>query len=267
MPEIGASLREARMRQRIDISEVEVETKIRAKYLRALENEEWDLLPGPTYVKSFLRTYAEALGLDGRLLVEEYKLRHERLSDVELQPISPRSAQTARRRRAGGGVPRWLVVSALLAGLVTALYFLGSDDDEPPSVARPTEPPPQTTGSGAQATGGGSAAGTPDDADHEPRRASRRRAVRLQIVPLGPVFVCLTAAGRGTLIDGVQLQPGDAMRTFRSRRFRLTLGNNRARLRINGRLRAVPPVTNGIGYEITRKGRRTLSASERPTCT
>jgi len=57
------------MRARIDISELEAETKIRAKYLRALENEEWDLLPGPTYVKSFLRSYADALGLDGRLLV------------------------------------------------------------------------------------------------------------------------------------------------------------------------------------------------------
>ena len=62
MPDIGATLREARMRQRIDISEIEAETKIRAKYLRALENEEWDLLPGPTFVKSFLRTYADALG-------------------------------------------------------------------------------------------------------------------------------------------------------------------------------------------------------------
>src|SRR5918994_2167771 len=89
MPDIGASLREARMRARIDVSEIEAQTKIRAKYLRALENEEWDLLPGPTYVKSFLRTYADALGLDGKLLIEEYKLRHERLSDVELQPIAP----------------------------------------------------------------------------------------------------------------------------------------------------------------------------------
>ena len=80
------------MRQRIDISEIESETKIRAKYLRALENEEWDLLPGPTFVKSFLRTYADALGLDGKLLIEEYKLRHERLSDVELQPIAPLGA-------------------------------------------------------------------------------------------------------------------------------------------------------------------------------
>src|SRR5882672_11927993 len=105
MPEIGATLREARMRLRIDISEIEAQTIIRAKYLRALENEEWNLLPGNTYVKSFLRTYAEALGLDAKLLVEEYKLRHERLSDVELQPIAPRSASDRRRPR-GAGVPR-----------------------------------------------------------------------------------------------------------------------------------------------------------------
>ena len=64
MPEIGETLREARMRRRIDMAEVEAATKIRAKYLRALENEEWDLLPGPTFVKTFLRTYAEYLGLD-----------------------------------------------------------------------------------------------------------------------------------------------------------------------------------------------------------
>src|SRR3954468_15912613 len=92
MLDIGAQLRETRMRRRFDISEVEAGTKIRAKYLRALENEEWSLLPGPTFVKSFLRTYAEALGLDGKLLVEEYKLRHERPSDAELQPIAPPGA-------------------------------------------------------------------------------------------------------------------------------------------------------------------------------
>ena len=101
MPEIGATLREARMRARIDISEIEAETKIRAKYLRALENEEWDLLPGTTYVKTFLRTYADALGLDSKLLVEEYRLRHERLSGEELLPISPRTAQRARDKRPG----------------------------------------------------------------------------------------------------------------------------------------------------------------------
>ena len=61
------------MRQRLDIADVEQRTKIRAKYLRALENEEFGMLPGPTFVKTFLRTYAEMLGLDPHVLVEEYR--------------------------------------------------------------------------------------------------------------------------------------------------------------------------------------------------
>src|SRR3954447_10868765 len=77
MPDIGETLREARMRRRIDMAEGEAATKIRAKYLRALENEEWNLLPGPTFVKSFLRTYAEYLELDARSLVDDYKQRYE----------------------------------------------------------------------------------------------------------------------------------------------------------------------------------------------
>src|SRR5947209_19805371 len=87
MADIGSTLREARMRARIDITEVEARTKIRAKYLRAIENEEWDLLPGPIYVKSFLRTYGDYLGLDSRLLIDDYKHRYERPSDNELRPI------------------------------------------------------------------------------------------------------------------------------------------------------------------------------------
>src|SRR5207248_1502169 len=97
MTDIGSTLQEARMRARIDISEVEATTKIRAKYLRAIENEEWDMLPGPTFVKSFLRTYADYLGIDGRLLVEEYKQRHEPLPDqAELQAIGPPREQRLR---------------------------------------------------------------------------------------------------------------------------------------------------------------------------
>src|SRR5436189_6473999 len=97
MPEIGASLREARLRAKVDITDVEAATKIRAKYLRALENEEWGLLPGPTFVKSFLRTYAQALGLDGKALVEEYRLHHETPSETALEPI----VATPRRQRGG----------------------------------------------------------------------------------------------------------------------------------------------------------------------
>src|SRR5438093_2697850 len=97
MPEIGETLRETRMRRRIDITQVESATKIRAKYLRALENEEWDLLPGPTFVKTFLRTYADYLELDSKLLVEEYKQRFERPGPQDLLPFAARPGRRQRR--------------------------------------------------------------------------------------------------------------------------------------------------------------------------
>src|ERR1700744_1544076 len=100
MTDIGSTLREARMHARIDISEVELHTKIRAKYLRAIENEEWDLLPGPVYVRSFLKTYGDYLGLDSRLLVDEFKRRYER-PDQEARAMSSLSARDRERGRDG----------------------------------------------------------------------------------------------------------------------------------------------------------------------
>ena len=115
------------MRARIDITEVESATKIRAKYLRALENEEWDLLPGPTFVSAFLRTYAEYLGLDARLLVEEYKGRQDRPDELDLPPIGAPAGRRQPRERSLGQVvsPRVVLVVVILA-LIAALYLLGS---------------------------------------------------------------------------------------------------------------------------------------------
>jgi cytoskeleton protein RodZ len=253
MPDIGESLREARMRARIDISEIETRTKIRAKYLRALENEEWDLLPGPTYVKSFLRTYAEALDLDAKLLVDEYKLRHERLSEVELQPINA-AAPGRERRRQTPVLPPWVFLVVIILGLFVALWALGnSGDDEPGSAA---SPPPSTTTTTTQRP-----AATPPPA--APRRASR---VRLRIDAIGPVNVCLKAGDR-TLVNGQTYEAGQRTPTFASKRFRLTLGNNSARLRINGKTRRVKASSQPIGLEITPgRGRQPLSAKERPVC-
>jgi transcriptional regulator with XRE-family HTH domain len=256
MPAIGATLREARMRARIDISEIESATKIRAKYLRALENEEWDLLPGPTYVKSFLRTYAEALGLDARLLLEEYKLRHERLSDIELQPIMPPGRDMGRGRRrgggGGGGIPRayiiWFVVLAILAGI----YLLGRN-------------PGGNGTSKPKATPGKSKTTAPAATTKSKKKAAPRIA-RLQVVATAPVYVCLKAAGGRTLVNGATLMPGASTRTYRSSRFDLTLGNGFAKLRVNGRTLSVPDVSSGIGYRITPKGRQPLAAGKRPVC-
>jgi hypothetical protein len=73
--EIGSSLREARERQKLELPQVEHATHIRSKYLAALEDERFDVLPGPAYTKGFLRTYADYLGLDGPRFVDEYSTR------------------------------------------------------------------------------------------------------------------------------------------------------------------------------------------------
>ena len=109
MAEIGSILRETRMRARIDISEVEAHTKIRAKYLRAIENEDWDLLPGPVFVTSFLKTYGDYLGVDSRPLIDEFKRRYESPTDHDVRPIASRTRErerAARRQRRSAGAAR-----------------------------------------------------------------------------------------------------------------------------------------------------------------
>ena len=102
--EIGNSLREARLRRGTDFAQAELHTKIRGKYLRALEDEQFELLPAQTYVKGFLRTYAEYLGLDGQLYVDEFNSRF--VSGEEHEPrvralgcaSGPRATGAPRRR-------------------------------------------------------------------------------------------------------------------------------------------------------------------------
>jgi cytoskeletal protein RodZ len=246
MPDIGTTLREARMRQRIDISEIESETKIRAKYLRALENEEWDLLPGPTFVKSFLRTYADALGLDGKLLIEEYKLRHERLSDVELQPIAPLGQRDRRRPRPG--VPRGWLVAFVVVGLLAALYALGRNDHNDSGGAPASTP---TTAPSTSGTGGTAAGTSTKKKDKKATSKPKPKHARLTIVATGQVYVCLKAAGKRTPVNGVILTGGAHQGPFRSSRFRLQLGTSEARLVVNGKTHGVPPSSNGVAYEIS----------------
>src|SRR4051794_28719211 len=277
MPEIGATLREARMRARIDISEIEAETKIRAKYLRALENEEWSLLPGPAYVRSFLRTYAEALDLDAKLLLEEYKLRHERPSDHDLMPIgAPRRRATrsgGRQRPPRRGVPRWFVAGVLVVALLGALWALGhftGDDDggdqaatAPRTTTITTTTVPRTSPKITAAQRRQRAAA----AKRKRKAAADAKLARLQIIPTGPgpVYACLQAAGGKLRLAGVSLQPGATSGTYRSSKFRLRLGNGNARLRVNGRLRRVADASP-VGYVITRKTFKRVDPGQTPTC-
>jgi cytoskeleton protein RodZ len=291
MAEIGTTLREARMRARIDVSEIEAGTKIRAKYLRALENEEWDLLPGPTFVKSFLRTYGQALGLDGRALVEEYKLHYEHSGDgaeqVQQPPAgtrrpggrrgAPNSGAGGAYRRGGGGGRgnagrrgasaaggpspgpglSWLYMAAVsVAGVVIVLlvYALFSNSGNSPK-APPLHP----------------AAGVLHTAIAPAKRRARRAhgaaagLASLKLRPNGRVYVCLLENGR-VRIPGEIVDPETKLLTYHAKRMELTLGNNAVALVVNGEPFTVHASAQPIGYTITRAGIKPLPPSEQPTC-
>ena len=117
MFEIGATLREARERRQLTYEQVEAETKIRAKYLRALEEEEFDSLPSGTYVRGFLRAYASYLGLDGRLFVDEYASRFGTRHDDELFRRRRERPMTQRRESSSA------VLVALIAVVAIGVLF------------------------------------------------------------------------------------------------------------------------------------------------
>jgi cytoskeletal protein RodZ len=250
MPDIGETLREARMRRRIDMAEVEAATKIRAKYLRALENEEWGLLPGTTFVKTFLRTYAEYLELDARALVEEYKQRYERPAHGEPAPFAglggPRSRPQRQRprRRSGAAFGPAAVVVAGVVLVLAAFYALGKWGSPPgdgsPNAGTAVTPTPTPT-----------ATATPQRKRHKAAAPTR---VALRIEATGDVYVCLTDARGRKLLNGATLHAGQRSSRFTSTRLHARFGNGNARMLVAGHSYPVAQSTTPLDY-LLRPGR------------
>jgi cytoskeleton protein RodZ len=137
MFEIGSALREARERKGLSFPQVEEGTKIRARYIRALEEEAFGILPGATYTKGFLRAYADFLGLDGHLFIDEFNSRYHDPRNDDDRPIYPKSRPRRQRRETNIVL---IVLAAIVA--VASLVFLGFSSSGPPSAQLP--PPPST---------------------------------------------------------------------------------------------------------------------------
>ncbi len=257
MADIGATLREARLRAKIDINEVETRTKIRAKYLRAIENEEWDLLPGDVYAKSFLRTYGDFLGLDSRQLLDDFKRRYERPADHEQRQLRPLSRD--RRQRSGRPpnaprgplIPPWALIGAVLVAVVAVLVIVGLHNK-----------------SGSSSTTSTTHAGTGHHGRHHRHHhaTAKPKRVKLQLTPTGQVYVCLVDGTGKTLIAGQIFDIGQTIPTETGSELKLTLGNASVKMKVNGTAITVPQSSGSIGYLLTPTAHTALSAADQPRC-
>lgn len=249
-PGVGETLRQARLAQGVGLAEIEQATKIRARFLRAIEDEQWDVLPGRAYVRAFVRTYAEFVGVDADPLVEQLGRALEPNRQDELPPepvvqhgtvaggllgrLSPRLLAAI-----GGGV---LVVFLLILGLTS-----GDDADQ---TASPPPPPPAEEG-----------AAEPDEPPApEPERAS------VSLSAIGTVWVCLVSGRGEALVNSETLSPGEERGPFRARRLLMTFGNGQIEFTAGDEPVEVPDAAEPLGFEVTAEGVEELDATERPTC-
>jgi len=237
---IGPTLRQARKRRKVELSEVEATTKIRVRFLRAMENEEWGVLPGDAYARSFLRTYASFLGLDGDRLVDEYR------RGFAADPVAERARPPRRGLRLPPRVLAAIVSVGLIAILVAVAFSSGGEETTTPAKR-----------ADRQHRQGG-----------ETAQKKTQSGVSVRLVANAEVWVCLLDAGGRRLVNGQILEAGAEEGPFRSGSFTVSFGNGEVSMRIDGAEESIPTSASPVGYSIDSSGRlRELSESERPTCT
>lgn len=251
---IGSDLRRARSRREIDLSEVEAATRIRARFIRAIEDEEWDALPGGVYTRGFIRTYANFLGLDGDRLAEDYRRDVEGAGRPEPPPVVPVVRDRTVNRLRGVPWPAVIAVGAVVLLTAIAIFALPGGGGEEGGTTRRNgaeNVTDRTRGNAGRTTSRPLAAG-----------------VSMRLTANAEVWVCLLDAGGKRLIDGQIFEAGADAGPFHSDSFTLSFGNGEVTMLIDGKQAEIPATSSPIGYSIDSSGTLTeLPEAERPTCT
>lgn len=246
---IGPTLRDARNRRKLDLPEVEDAIKIRVRYLQALENEEWDALPGGAYTRGFIRTYASHLGLDGDRLADDYR-RLATPPGGERVPSRVEPVPTG-MRRGGPALPGWAVIAAVCAGLIAivvaiALLDRGGDSASEPSAAKSDRD---------------------QAADSGPKMTAAKPGVAVRLEATAEVWVCLLNGDGVPLVDGQILEEGAEAGPYRSQGFEVALGNGSVEMVVDGEPAQVEESSSPVGYRVEDGGRLiALEEGERPDC-
>lgn len=121
--EIGSSLKAAREARKLSLEEVEEETKIRRKYLQALENEQYDVLPGQVYARAFLKNYARFLNLDVEEVMIAFDYSSAKESPQEQDNINTSKLEPEKKRDPKPRYWFYLATVVIVLGLSISVYY------------------------------------------------------------------------------------------------------------------------------------------------
>jgi cytoskeleton protein RodZ len=259
-PRIGRTLRKARTDRGLELADVERATKIRAKFLEAMEEERWDALPAPAYARGFLDIYARYLDLDREALLDQYR---ETVEGEGHEPIpgSVIKPGTLRQHRSSGRMPaiKWGPVAKVLLGLVALIVVglvivgsIGGSDDGGGS-----EKSPKGKDRGTKAAGPPAATTTTTTPAGE---------VTVELRSTATVWVCLVDDSGDPFVNGETLPADESRGPFTGAGFEVTFGNGSVEMTVDGEPERIPEVAEPVGYRITPAGVKELASSAQPTC-
>lgn len=209
MSNLGDTLRERRSALGLSLTTVSEQTKIRRRYLEALEDGDYATLPAPGYVRGYLSSYARALGLDATPLLAMYRSESgsARYSDLDIPQRSEAVARTGEQhaipwRGALGLVAAMVLIALLVWGGVR--LFGGRPDDTPAPL--PVTPSSKDA-SGSSAGAGGDGGGAPQEANEKPAVVEAQPfTLRVRVLAQGASWLQITVDGstayEGTLTGG-----------------------------------------------------------------
>jgi len=132
--ELGEVLKKARLEKKMSLDEIQDVTKIRKRYLEALESGEYNVLPGKFYIRAFIKSYAEVVGLDSEEVLKYYHDEVPATETVVNEPIPARkpkkmrSASSEKFGKIGFTVLMWCFI--ILIGLAI-WYYLANQEADP----------------------------------------------------------------------------------------------------------------------------------------
>ncbi|WP_211745881.1 helix-turn-helix domain-containing protein [Paenibacillus sp. Marseille-Q4541] len=182
MSELGQQLKEARLQKGLSLDDVQEMTKIRKRYLEAIESGDYKVLPGSFYVRAFIKTYAETVGLNPDELLEGHKKdvpapEQEATMEPVIQKRSSRPASERNNKWLSMVLP-WTFLALIL--ILIYVYAIkgnignqaevpnepGTEQVDPPVTENPT--PPEGTDEPGSEVGGGDNQEDPNGSEETP---------------------------------------------------------------------------------------------------